>query len=126
MNIRVQSKSKTPIYEQIAQQVRELIVGGTLPAGEALPSIRSLAADLRISVITTKRAYEELEKENMIYSVPGKGFFVDDPDLQYLEEKRTLGIEQELGNVIARVRAAGLTRAELKDMIDILWEDCDG
>lgn len=123
MNIKIQSKSGTPIYEQIAQQIREKILDKTLSAGEALPSIRSLAADLKISVITTKRAYEELEKENMVYSVPGKGFFVDNPDMQYLEEKRTLGIEQELSSVIDKARAAGLTSVELKDMIDILWEE---
>jgi GntR family transcriptional regulator len=123
MNIKINSKSGVAIYEQIEQQIKNEILNGALEEGEPLPSIRSLAADLKISVITTKRAYEELEKEGMIYSVAGKGFFVDNPDLQYLEEKRTLSIEEELGKVISNARAAGLTKAEIKDMVDILLED---
>lgn len=123
MHIQIQSKSGVPIYEQIAKQLREKIIDRTLSVGEALPSIRSLAADLKISVITTKRAYEELEKEGLIYSVPGKGFFVDDPDLQYLEEKQTLGIEDELCSIIKKAQDAGLSREEIKEMIDLLWEE---
>ncbi len=123
MNIKIQSKSGVPIYEQIVQQIKEEILDNRLQTGEMLPSIRSLAADLKISVITTKRAYEELEKEGMIYSVAGKGFFVDNPDLQYLEEKRTLGIEDGLQTLLSQARQAGLTKEELKDMIDILWEE---
>lgn len=123
MNIKIQSKSGVPIYEQIEAQIKENIIDGTLETGSPLPSIRSLASDLKISVITTKRAYEELEKEGMIYSVPGKGFFVDNPDMQYLEEKRTLGIEDEALNLIGKAKSAGLTKDEFKEMIDILWED---
>lgn len=123
MNIKIQTKSGVPIYEQIEQQIKEQIVEGKIEIGSPLPSIRTLAADLKISVITTKRAYEELEKEGMIYSVPGKGFFVDNPDMQYLEEKRTLGIEDELGELIGKAKNAKLSKEEFKDMIDILWED---
>ena len=123
MHIQVQSKSGVPIYEQIAKQLREKIIDKTLEAGQSLPSIRSLAADLKISVITTKRAYEELEKEGMIYSVPGKGFFVDSPDYQYLEEKRTLDIEGELMGLIEKAKLADLEREQLKEMIDLLWEE---
>lgn len=122
MNIKILSKSGVPIYEQIEQQLKSEILEGNLKSGEPLPSIRSLAADLKISVITTKRAYEELEKEGMIYSVPGKGFFVDNPDFQYLEEKRTLGIEGELDSLLDKAKHAGIDKQELKDMIDILWE----
>jgi GntR family transcriptional regulator len=125
MNIKINSKSGVAIYEQIEHQIKNEILNGSLKEGEPLPSIRSLAADLKISVITTKRAYEELEKEGLIYSVAGKGFFVDNPDLQYLEEKRTLGIEEELGKVISNARAAGLTKAEIKDMVDILLDDME-
>lgn len=123
MNIKVQSKSGVPIYEQIGQQIKEQILEGKVETGSPLPSIRSLASDLKISVITTKRAYEELEKEGMIYSVPGKGFFVDNPDLQYLEEKRTLGIEEEVSRIITKAKGACLSLQEFKDMIDILWEE---
>lgn len=122
MNIKIFSKSGVPIYEQIEQQLKSEILEGNLKSGEPLPSIRSLAADLKISVITTKRAYEELEKEGMIYSVPGKGFFVDNPDFQYLEEKRTLDIEGELDSLLDKAKHAGIDKQELKDMIDILWE----
>lgn len=123
MNIKIQSKSGVPIYEQVEAQIKEYIIEGKIGVGSPLPSIRALASDLKISVITTKRAYEELEKEKMIYSVPGKGFFVDNPDIQYLEEKRTLGIEDEVVNLINKAKDAGLTKNEFKDMIDILWED---
>ena len=90
---------------------------------DALPSIRALSADIKVSVITTKKAYEELEKEKMIYSVPGKGFFVDDADMAYLEEKRTLSVEEELAAVIEKAKAAELDEAEFIDMVRILWEE---
>ena len=125
MKIKIQSKGGTPIYTQISNQIKEAILTGQLQMGEALPSIRGLSADLKISVITTKKAYEELEQEGMIYSVPGKGFFVDDPDLDYLAEKRTVTIEEELAGWIAKAKAAGLGKEEVYDMIEILWEDTD-
>ena len=121
MNIRIQSKSGISIYEQIGQQIKEEILAGRLKAGESLPSIRSLASDLKISVITTKRAYEELENEGMVYSVPGKGFYVDNPDFQLLEEKRVLGVEEELAEVLVKCQKAGISKAEVKEMVDILW-----
>lgn len=123
MNINIQSKSGIPIYEQIGKQIKDMILNGELKKGEPLPSIRSLAADLKISVITTKRAYEDLEKEGMVYSVPGKGVFVDDPDMEYLEEKRAIGIEDDVKLLIDKTKAAGLAKGELIDMIDILWEE---
>lgn len=123
MNINIQSKSGVPIYEQIGKQIKNMIVNGELKKGDSLPSIRSLAADLKISVITTKRAYEDLEKEGMVYSVPGKGVFVDDPDLEYLEEKRTVSVEDHVQQLINQTKAAGLSKKELMDIIDILWED---
>lgn len=123
MNIKIQSKSGIPIYEQIEKQLKEEIIEGRLKTGELLPSIRSLAAELKISVITTKRAYEDLEKEGMIYSVPGKGFYVDNPDLQYLNEKRTLGIEEKIKQIIDEAKKMGISKEELRDMIDIFWEE---
>lgn len=122
MNISIQSKGGTPIYEQIATQIKEAILAGKLNKDDALPSIRALSADIKVSVITTKKAYEELEKEKMIYSVPGKGFFVDNPDMEYLEEKRTLSVEEELA-VIEKAKAAELDEAEFIDMVRILWEE---
>ena len=122
MNITIQSKSGIPIYEQITKQLREAITNGELKAGEPLPSIRGLAAELAISVITTKRAYEDLEKEGMVYSVPGKGFFVDDPDLDFLAEKQTLGLEDSLAKWVMDAKKAGLSKREAMDMLEILFE----
>ncbi|MBR6150397.1 MAG: GntR family transcriptional regulator [Lachnospiraceae bacterium] len=122
MNINIQTKSGLPIYEQIERQIKELIVSGQLKEGEPLPSIRALAADVKISVITVKRAYEDLEQEGMIYSVQGKGFFVDNPDLQYVKEKETVGLEERLGEWVSEAKKSGMTKQEAIDMIDILWE----
>lgn len=123
MNIHIQSKSSVPIYEQIKNQIKENIISGIVKEGEPLPSIRNLARDLKISVITTKRAYEELEKEGLIYSVAGKGFYVDNPDTGYLVEKKVQGLEEQLDEVLTLCKKAGLTKEDVKDMLDILWED---
>lgn len=123
MNITIQTKSGVPIYEQIGKAIKADILEGKLRKDEPLPSIRSLAADLRISVITTKRAYEDLEKEGMIYSVPGKGFFVDDPDREYLAEKRNLTVEEDLTKVIEEAKNAGLTKEQFINMLEIIWEE---
>jgi GntR family transcriptional regulator len=122
VNVNVQTKSGLPIYEQIERQIKEMIVSGELKEGEMLPSIRALAADVKISVITVKRAYEDLEKEGMIYSVQGKGFYVDNPDIQYVKEKETVGIEEHLGEWVSEAKKAGMTKQEALDMLDILWE----
>ena len=123
MNINIQSKSSVPIYEQIKNQIKDSIIAKELQEGEPLPSIRSLARDLKISVITTKRAYEELEKEGLIYSVAGKGFYVDNPDTGYLVEKKVQGLEERLDEVLKLCKEANLSKEEVKDMVDILWED---
>ena len=83
----------------------------------------TLARDLKISVITTKRAYEELEQEGLIYSVAGKGFYVDSPDTAYLEEKKVQGLEEALEAVLRRCREADLTKEAVLDMVDILWDE---
>ena len=122
MNINVQTKSGLPIYEQIERQIKDMIIAGVLKEGEMLPSIRTLAADSKISVITVKRAYEDLEKEGMIYSVQGKGFYVDNPDLQYMKEKKTVGLEEKLGEWVDAAKASGMSREEAVDMLGILWD----
>lgn len=123
MNINIQSKSSIPIYEQIKNQIKESIIAGEMKEGEPIPSIRILARDLKISVITTKRAYEELEKEGLIYSVAGKGFYVDNPDTGYLVEKKVQGLEEQLDAVLKLCKEAQLSKEEVKDMVDILWEE---
>ena len=125
MNIKIQSKGGTPIYTQISSQIKDAILAKDLTKDDALPSIRALSADLKVSVITTKKAYEELEKEGMIYSVPGKGFFVDDPDIEYLAEKKTLGVEEELILLIQKAKLADINRTAFVDMVNILWEEDD-
>lgn len=111
------------IYTQISSQIKDAILEKHLTKDDALPSIRALSADLKVSVITTKKSYEELEKEGMIYSVPGKGFFVDDPDIEYLAVKKTLGVEEELGLLIRKAKLAQIDRAQFVDMVEILWEE---
>lgn len=123
MNINILTKSSVPIYEQIKNQMKDAILTKKLREGEALPSIRNLARDLKISVITTKRAYEELEKEGLIYSVAGKGFYVDSPDIGYLTEKKVQGLEERMEEMLALCKEADLSLDEVKDMVDILWED---
>ena len=122
MNINVQTKSGLPIYEQIERQIKDMIVSGVLKEGESLPSIRTLAADSKISVITVKRDYEDLETEGMIYSVQGKGFYVDNPDLQYMKEKKTLGLEEKLAEWVDAAKVSGMTKDEAVDMLSILWD----
>ena len=122
MNISINTKSGVPIYEQIERAFKDMIINGELKEGDSLPSIRGLASDMKISVITIKRAYEDLEKEGLIYSVQGKGFYVDNPDLQYMKEKKTLGLEEKLADWVKEAKASGLSKEEAEDMISILWE----
>ena len=123
MKIIIQPQGTLAIYEQIVNQLKNAIVTKELKAGEALPSIRSLATDLGVSVITTKRAYEELETEGLIRSVAGKGFYVDNPDTGYLTEKKVQGLEEQLDAVLRLCKEAQLSKEEVKDMVDILWEE---
>ena len=108
MKLVIQPQGTLAIYEQIMNQLKNAIVTGDLSAGEALPSIRSLAADLQVSVITTKRAYEELEKEGLIRSVAGKGFYVCEYNTDYLMEKQLMMLEKRLSEIIFEAKTAGL------------------
>jgi len=122
MNLVINPKSKQPIYEQIEMQIKDEIISGKLTSGESLPSIRTLASDLKISVITTKRVYEDLESEGFVYSVPGKGVFVDDPNITYMEEKRTAGVEEKIAAVIEEAKNSDISKKQFLDMVEILWE----
>ena len=121
MKIVIQPQGTLAIYEQIVNQLKNAIVNKELEAGEALPSIRGLAGELNVSVITTKRAYEELEKEGLIRSVSGKGFYVCEYNTDYLREKQLMMLERRLGEVITEAKQAGLSCEELKEMIDTLF-----
>lgn len=121
MKIVIQPQGTLAIYEQIVNQLKNAIVTGELVANEALPSIRGLAGDLNVSVITTKRAYEELEKEGLIRSVAGKGFYVCEYNTDYLKEKQLMVLEKRLTEVIADAKQAGLSCNELLEMIEALY-----
>ena len=123
MRIIISESSNVPIYEQIVRQIKDGIISQDLTPDEPLPSIRSLAKDLQISVITTKRAYEELEGEGMVYSLPGKGFYVSPRKVEMLKEKKLQMIEDAVLNVIREGKAVGMGAEELKGMIDVLWDE---
>lgn len=123
MKIVILPQGTMAIYEQIVNQLKNAIVTGELKAGEALPSIRSLAAELGVSVITTKRSYEELEKEGLIRSVAGKGFYVCEYNTDYLREKQLMMLEKRLGEVISEAKRAGLGCDELLEMVEALYKE---
>lgn len=123
LNIIISSSSNLAIYEQIINQVKTAIINKDVVAGDALPSIRALARDLQISVITTKRAYEELEKEGLIFSKSGKGFYVCEQNTDILKEKKITMIESHLSEIIKECKAAGLSLEDMKDIIDVLYKE---
>ena len=123
MRILISNSSPDPIYQQIVRQIKGQIIAGELPEGAPLPSIRKLAHELQISVITTKRAYEELDKEGLIDSVGGKGTFVASQNQEFLREKRMKLIEEKLGEALSEARLFGVTHDELMEMVLLLWED---
>ncbi|NLY84990.1 MAG: GntR family transcriptional regulator [Tissierellia bacterium] len=123
MKIIISNFSNEPIYEQISSQIKAMIIKGELQAGELLPSIRGLAKDLRVSVITTKRAYEELEKEGFIETVQGKGSFVAMQNKELMREKKLRIIEEKLAEIVDEARLLGLTYKEVEEMLKILFEE---
>lgn len=125
MKILISNSSSEPIYEQIANQIKSMILMGELEEGDMLPSIRNLAKDLQISVITTKRAYEELEKEGFIETVQGKGSFVASQNKELMREKKLKIIEEKLSEIVADSKILGLSFAEIEEMLKILFEEED-
>ncbi len=123
MNIIIDNKSGKPIYEQIYSQIKLGIMSGELKEDEALPSIRSLAKDLRISVITTKRAYDELERDGFIYTVAAKGCFVSPKNLELIREEHLRRIEEHLEKAVKLALELKLGRRELLEMLENLWEE---
>lgn len=123
LKIMIQPQGTLAIYEQIVSQMKDAIVSGQLKPGEALVSIRALAAELQVSVITTKRAYEELEKEGLIRSVAGKGFYVCEYNTDYLREKQLMLLEERIVDVIASAKSAGLACEEFVEMVRALYEE---
>ena len=125
MNVIISNASPKPIYEQIGQQIKAQIISGELKEGDPLPSIRKLAKELHISVITTKRAYEELEKEGFIDTVGGKGTFVALQNKELLREKRMKSIEDMMSETVTAALKLGITYEELQEMLQILYHDVE-
>jgi GntR family transcriptional regulator len=125
VKIIISNSSPDPIYEQIGRQIKAQIISGDLAEGESLPSIRRLAQDLQISVITTKRAYDELEREGFINKVGGKGTFVAVQNQELLREKKMKIVEDKLSEAVSEAKMLGIGLAQLKEMLLLLYKEED-
>ena len=123
MNILIDNKSGAPIYDQIYSQIKSQIISGALEENEMLPSIRGLAKDLRISFITTKRAYEELEKDGFIYTRPGKGCYVASKNVDLLREENLRKIEEHIDEVVRLAASCNLSKQDIIEMVNFSLEE---
>ncbi len=123
MNIIISNSSGQPIYDQISAQIKSKIISGELKEGDALPSIRFLAKELRISVITTKRAYEELERDGFLVSVPGKGSYVAGKNLEFVREEQLRRIEERMQEIVELAAGCRLSLGELQDMLELIYSE---
>ena len=121
MNIIISNSSNIPIYEQIKEQIKNKIISNELKAGDLLPSIRSLAKDLRISVITTKNAYEELEREGYVETIPAKGTYVSNKNVELISEEQLQKVENLIDTAVSIAKISDISKKEIKDMIDIIY-----
>lgn len=126
MRIAVSNSADAPLYEQVAEQIKVAVLAGELADGDALPSVRALARDLRISVITTTRAYAELEAAGFITTVPGKGAYVLPVDTALVREQLLRRVEDALGAAADAARLAGVDRDGLVEMLDVVLAEADG
>ena len=125
MQILIAHHSKEPIYEQIVQQIKKAILANELPAGFALPSMRNIAKELEVSLITTKRAYDELEKLGLIYSVVGKGSFVREQNKEMILQRKQKVIEEQLSQAIINSKEIGLNLEDIQELVAILYEEAN-
>ena len=123
MNINISNTSTIPLYEQIVTQIKSQILNGSLQSGGGLPSIRNLAKELKVSIITTKRAYEELEKEGFIQTVVGKGTFVSNQNKERLKEITLYNLENKLEEIIKQAKSAGITLEEGLEIFKSIYEE---
>ena len=123
MNINISNTSTIPLYEQIQTQIKSQILSGSLTPGEGLPSIRNLAKELKVSIITTKRAYEELEKDGFIETVVGKGTFVSNQNTERLKEITLYNLENKLEEIIKQAKSAGITLEEGLEIFKSIYEE---
>ena len=125
MQILISHSSKEPIYEQIVKQIKKSILANEMPSGFALPSMRNMAKELNVSVITTKRAYEELEKAGLIYSIVGKGSFVAEQNVEMVNERKKKVIEEQLEQAITNCKEIGLNLDDIQQLVALLYEEAD-
>ena len=123
VNILIDNKSGVPIYDQIYTQIKNQIISGILEADEMLPSIRGLAKDLRISFITTKRAYDELERDGFIYTVPAKGCYVAPLDVELMREENLKKIESYIAQIVKLAASCNLSGEEIIEMVKFGLEE---
>lgn len=123
MNIIISNSSDKPIYEQITVQIKSMVMTGQLKEGDPLPSMRTLAKELRISVITTKRAYEDLERDGFITTVVGKGSFIKAADTTLVREEKLKQIEELLSKAVSLAQQSGIERREIEEILEILYQD---
>lgn len=122
MDIIISNSSGKPIYEQITSQIKNMILTGVLKEGDALPSMRLLAKELRISVITTKRAYDDLERDGFIESFTGKGSFVAKKNMELVREEQLKIAESHLKNAVETAKSSGISLEELREILDVLYD----
>ena len=123
MNILIDNKSGAPIYDQIYSQIKCQIISGALREDDMLPSIRGLAKDLRISFITAKRAYEELEKDGFIYTLPGKGCYVAPKNVELLREENLKKIEEHIDEIVRLAASCNLSKKDIIEMVNFSLEE---
>ncbi len=123
MKIIINNTSMIPVYEQLMDQIKQEIIDGTLKEGEALPSVRNLAGELKISALTVKKAYDKLEEEGFTVTVHGKGSYVAETDRQLAIEARKKAVEDDFVSSVSKARSVGLTDDEIREMLEIILED---
>lgn len=123
MDIIISNTSDKPIYEQITVQIKTMVMSGRLKEGDPLPSMRTLAKELRISVITTKRAYEDLERDGFITTVVGKGSFVKAADTRLVREEKLKQVEELLAEAVDLARQSGIQKEEVREILDLIYQE---
>ena len=125
MEIILSNSSQKPIYEQITSQIKAMIMNGELKAGDAMPSMRKLAKELHVSVITTQRAYDDLQKDGFIVTVPAKGTFVSTQNQDFIREENRRRIEQLLTDAVELAKENGIELEELRTTVEVLYQEED-
>ena len=123
MHIILNNSSMVPIYEQLMDQIKAAVISGEICGGDALPSVRAFAAELRISALTVKKAYDKLEEEGFVVTVHGKGSYIAKTDPALAAEARKMEVEKQLDEAISKALSSGMSKEELRQLIDILLED---